>query len=408
MSKIILDKFSLSYKCIGKGRDIVLIHGLAANSGFWSPNLLMPLARQYRVTLFDLRGHGKSNMPATGYTSADMAKDFLSLLDYLNIQDADVIGHSFGGVVALHGAILSPKRIRSLVLADTRLRTFEPTLTARDLCRNEKFSRKLAILGIKLPENENETGLWLLEQMASPEWRDKRELLRKMQGFPPFAGANANGSIRTAERWLELLRTTTARQDFTKPAGLSIDKIRRLRQPILVICGENSTAIRTMTGLRKHLANCIPHIMEDAGHFFPMTHPAKFLGVVQKFLLDVREGERRGHTRLPLSLRMDALVGQLQSFAVTTLDVSESGLLISGGENLNLGMNIDLYVDIDTAEKIQLLGKVVRLSPVANLHNFFYGIELTRNGKGQKFWEDYLAQMQPFLRRPVDLQGHGI
>ena len=55
---------------------------MAANHAFWNLNLLLPLAREYRVTTYDLRGHGYSEMPPRGYTSADFAEDLVGLPNY--------------------------------------------------------------------------------------------------------------------------------------------------------------------------------------------------------------------------------------------------------------------------------------------------------------------------------------
>lgn len=62
--------------------DLVMVHGLAASLGFWSYTASV-LAQTNRVTLFDLRGHGRSSMPQSGYTPRQMAEDLKELLDYL-------------------------------------------------------------------------------------------------------------------------------------------------------------------------------------------------------------------------------------------------------------------------------------------------------------------------------------
>src|SRR5262245_8041617 len=101
----------LNYACLepsdprGCGREpVVLIHGLASSLAFWYFRIAPDLARQHRVVMLDLRGHGRSSMPATGYAGAAMAADLHALLDHLAVERAHVIGHSFGGNVALQFA----------------------------------------------------------------------------------------------------------------------------------------------------------------------------------------------------------------------------------------------------------------------------------------------------------------
>ena len=105
---------------------VVLVHGLAANTAFWFPQLLPALVRDYLVTAYDLRGHGRSDMPASGYGTADMASDLHALLRHAGADRVHLIGHSFGGAVALHYAVLHPDRVASLTVADTRLGAFQP------------------------------------------------------------------------------------------------------------------------------------------------------------------------------------------------------------------------------------------------------------------------------------------
>lgn len=123
----------LAYQQLGSGPDVVLIHGLATNRAFWYFNLAMDLARDYRVTIYDLRGHGYSERPATGYTVGHHAQDLLSLMDELNIGKAAAIGHSFGGGVAMEAVIEQPQRFSQLALMDTRVQRLQPVMRLADV-----------------------------------------------------------------------------------------------------------------------------------------------------------------------------------------------------------------------------------------------------------------------------------
>ena len=110
---------SLHYQQAGAGPDVVLLHAVTANMAVWLvSNLVDTLARDYRVTAYDLRGHGLSEATPTGYTSADMAEDFRALHDALGLGPAYLIGHSFGAVVAMHVAATYPDRVSGMILSD--------------------------------------------------------------------------------------------------------------------------------------------------------------------------------------------------------------------------------------------------------------------------------------------------
>jgi len=105
----------LYYEMAGAGDPVILLHGFGADSRYWQAQF-EALAQQYQVTRYDLRGFGKSDLPETEpYTHAD---DLKALLDYLGIERAHIIGHSFGGENAINFALAYPEATRSLILVD--------------------------------------------------------------------------------------------------------------------------------------------------------------------------------------------------------------------------------------------------------------------------------------------------
>src|SRR5947209_5471998 len=111
-----LNGLRFHYQQTGAGPDVVLIHGLTGDLSIWLLSRAMQeLGQTHRVTAYDLRGHGYSDAPPTGYTSAHHADDLLGLMDGLGIGIATLVGHSFGGVIAAHASVLAPDRVHSLV-----------------------------------------------------------------------------------------------------------------------------------------------------------------------------------------------------------------------------------------------------------------------------------------------------
>lgn len=94
---------------------MVLIHGYTDSARDWAP--LAPLLEpRFRLIILDLRGHGASDKPPCCYTRFDFAYDVKLLLDALHIQQADVVGHSLGSLVAQTFAELWPDATRGLIL----------------------------------------------------------------------------------------------------------------------------------------------------------------------------------------------------------------------------------------------------------------------------------------------------
>ncbi|HFQ91209.1 MAG TPA: alpha/beta hydrolase [Desulfobulbus sp.] len=275
---------TISYRCFGTGRDVVLIHGFAANSAFWNIRILLTLARHCRVTAYDLRGHGYSSMPATGYTPTHMAADLDMLLDHLGIERAHLVGHSFGGTVALQYGLLHPERVRGITMADSRVRSLQPTQRPRDWANWPEARENLRQMGIEIDADEKEAGLFLLEQLARPQWLEQREKLKGTQLFVPFC--RKGGGRRSAERWTRLLNTTSARQDLVRAEGLTPETIATLDLPVLGVYGEKTRLLPSLRGLQELIPDFRSVLVPGRGHFFPLTDPDLFIRVLLDFLAE--------------------------------------------------------------------------------------------------------------------------
>jgi pimeloyl-ACP methyl ester carboxylesterase len=104
----------------GARPPVVMLHGLVIdNLSSWYYTIAHPMALAADVHLYDLRGHGRSEMPATGYTVDDNVDDLVALLDHWGITEpVHLFGNSFGGVVALALAHRHPERVASLFLIE--------------------------------------------------------------------------------------------------------------------------------------------------------------------------------------------------------------------------------------------------------------------------------------------------
>jgi 3-oxoadipate enol-lactonase len=106
------------YETTGEGDPLLLIMGLGADTRGWA--MQMPaFAEKYRVIAFDNRGVGKSSVPPPPYTTEQMARDALAVLDAEEIGRAHVLGVSLGGTIAQELILTAPERVRSLALGST-------------------------------------------------------------------------------------------------------------------------------------------------------------------------------------------------------------------------------------------------------------------------------------------------
>ena len=84
------------YEDHGAGQPVVLIHGYPLSGRAWDRQVPALLGAGYRVITYDRRGFGKSSQPASGYDYDTFAADLNALLEYLDLRDAVLAGHSMG------------------------------------------------------------------------------------------------------------------------------------------------------------------------------------------------------------------------------------------------------------------------------------------------------------------------
>lgn len=102
------------------GPPLVLLHGIGVDGRDWLP-VVAALAAHFHLYIPDLRGHGQSLTPPSGYQLNDYADDLLALLDALGVATTHALGHSLGGDVLWRAAARAPARFRRLVVEDTPL-----------------------------------------------------------------------------------------------------------------------------------------------------------------------------------------------------------------------------------------------------------------------------------------------
>ena len=278
----------LNYEQIGNGPDVVMVHGLATNLAFWYLRSAPLLRRDFRVTMYDLRGHGRSEMPSIGYSPSVMADDLEALLAILPTERIHLVGHSFGGIIALEVALRAPHKLASLTIADTRLGVFQPRLRLKDWPHFEMWKKRLQQVGLPEPDPEGEADYLLLmhERLAA---RPIRSLKRADTQLP----TGLRGERRIVQQWLRLLESTTAKTDFRMP-GPSREQLQQLTPPVLAIFGGLSHCLPTCEELRSVL-DCRTVIFPGVGHFFPLSRPRLFAAVLRSFVLQ-REQLENGHT----------------------------------------------------------------------------------------------------------------
>ncbi|HUE02303.1 MAG TPA: alpha/beta hydrolase [Bryobacteraceae bacterium] len=270
MAKVEANGIHLHYITVGAGPDVVMLHGFLGNLAIWHLYMAPILRREYRVTTYDLRGHGYSDVTPSGYTAANMAEDLRGLLDALGIHRPILVGHSFGADIAMYFSLLYPERVSKLLALEPGLAALVHLRNDRDWIGWAAWVAKLEEVGIQVPDDKR---------------TDAEYLLQLSLETPKFYGP-ARGLPRNREPLLHLIRNTTLLKDYEDVGAMTLDAVRSIRTPTLLVYGRNSHFISSYDFLHEALPNCKPILLPGGEHFGPLEQPELLTDQILGYLRD--------------------------------------------------------------------------------------------------------------------------
>ncbi len=273
MPKVLLPNgVRIHYQQVGEGPDLVMVHGLTGNLAVWHLRIVPELLDRFRVLTYDLRGHGLSDTPPTGYSPDAMAEDLLGLLDALEIERPLIAGHSFGADVALYHSLNHPDRVAEVIAIEAALPALEQSRRHDGWVGWSYWSRALEEAGHPVP----------------PEKRsDMRYMVRATIDLPKQWGP-LKGLPRNPKPLLRLVDETSLPEDYHEVGTLTLERIPSIETPVVLIYQEQSAFIDTFEYLEEHLPNVHPVLMPSTewGHFGPLEQPELVAGYIAARLPD--------------------------------------------------------------------------------------------------------------------------
>jgi 2-hydroxymuconate-semialdehyde hydrolase len=249
---------------IGDGHPVLMIHGSGPGVSAWSNwRLNMPvLARTMRVIAPDCEGFGFTERRADSSYSLDTwLRHLVGVMDELEVSQADVVGNSFGGSMALALAIRYPKRVRRLVLMGSVGVEFALT---PGLDAVWGYTPSLIKMRELLDIFAFDRGL-VTDELA--------ELRHRAASRPGVAEAFASMFPAPRQRWITTLAHSEA-------------EIATLQNPTLILHGREDKVIPTVTSTR--LFDLIPnaelHLFGRCGHWTQIEHKDRFNALLLDFL----------------------------------------------------------------------------------------------------------------------------
>ena len=231
------------------GAPVVMLHGLlVGNLAAWYFTGGRALAKRHRVLLYDLRGHGRSDRPTSGYGIASMTDDLEALLDGFTPEPVTLVGHSYGALISLELALRHPGRVARLVLV-------EPPLPPARLDELTSF--------LSLPAEEMVAAL--LDEL-------KAAVLR--------GGRRSNRLLRSLQF---LALETTLIDDLAANPALEDGRLEALQVPTLLVFGDTSSCLPAAERLSAALPDSRLEVL-CGGHFLTVDAPAALTQAIVRFV----------------------------------------------------------------------------------------------------------------------------
>ena len=259
-----------NYHDVGDGFPALFIHGSGPGVSAWANwRLVMPaLSERLRVIAPDMAGFGFSERPAgIRYDLDTWVAQAIGLLDALGLEQADVVGNSFGGALALAMAIRHPQRVRRLVLMGSVGVPFDIT---------EGLD---AVWGYT-PSFENMRRImdyfaWD-RSLVNDELAELRYRASIRPGFQESFGAMFPAP---RQRWVDALASRE-------------EHIRALPHETLIVHGRDDRVIPLLTSLKlvEWIDRSQLHVYGRCGHWTQIEHAARFAKLVGDFLTEPTRG----------------------------------------------------------------------------------------------------------------------
>lgn len=262
-----------NYHDTGHGFPLLMIHGSGPGvSAFanWRP-VMGPLAKCHRVIAPDMSGFGFSERPAThDYSVNAWVAQAIGLLDAIGLEQADVVGNSFGGALALKMAIHHPDRVRRLVLMGSAGVNF-PLTEGLD-----------AVWGYE-PSIDNMRALLDIFAFNRSLVNDDLARLRYQASIQPgFQEAFSAMFPSPRQRWVEALAS-------------SDEEIATIPHETLILHGRDDRVVPLSASER--LLQLLPraqlHVFGRCGHWTQIEHGDRFVRLVNDFLGEASADEPR-------------------------------------------------------------------------------------------------------------------
>ena len=282
MAQVETNGITTYYEEYGSGPPIVAIHGAMADHQGWA-EILQPLTENYRVLLYDLRGHGRTEQTVhKPYTVETYADDLAAFIDAIELDRPAILGHSLGGMVGYTFADRHPEKLSALITVGSP--------TPQSFTKFEWVNRHvLNRVFLLLTGNERvmKGAEWLYTQLSDDDGKPDEDALQRLQDGHDCETPLPSGDERR-ERAGVPMPLPSERGKIGKGLQEYYESSPSWRFPVipfLVMYGENEHFVENhATFLERELEHCQSREIPDATHNAQADNPEFIRAQIREFL----------------------------------------------------------------------------------------------------------------------------
>ena len=237
----------------------MLVHGLGGTGAAIWKHLISPLAREFRVVIYDLRGSGRSAVEPGTTTIRQHADDLQSLVDRLGLDRVLLMGHSLGGSIALRYAA-------------------------------DHSDRVVAVIAVAGPAELPDPARAALRARADTVEAEGMAAVAETVATSAMAPAFRDAHPEEFRSYVELLESNDPAGYAGQCSGLAEldlgDDLARIAAPVLLVSGDLDGVVppAAAESIAARIPSCELHVLEGCGHVVPWEKPQDLLELARPFL----------------------------------------------------------------------------------------------------------------------------
>jgi len=251
--KLLIKGLETNFKIAGDGEPFLILHGWGGSSGSWIEVQEILAKEGFKVVVPDFPGFGKSHSPPVSWEVGDYRDFIFSLVEKIGLEKISLMGHSFGGRVAIKFATLYPERLKNLILCSS-------AGIKHELTPPQKIILKLALIG---------------------NFLFSRRLLRRFKDV-------ARNIFYSFLRKKDYTKAKgVMRETFQKVIAENLEsELSKIKTRTLLIWGEKDKSVPLEDAylMKEKIPQSILEVIPGASHTPNLEEPKKLAEIISKFL----------------------------------------------------------------------------------------------------------------------------